>query len=256
MKKKFEDINIIAEIGTAHEGSFALACSYIKSAKKAGADAVKFQTHISEAESSVYDKFRVKSRFIDDKSRQKFWERTSFSAEQYKKLKNFTEGLGMFFLSSPFSIEAVDLLKLINIQAWKIGSGELTNYPLIDKIAQTKKPMIISTGLSDIKEIKETVKWISKYHKKIVILQCTSLYPCPDEKIGLNVISDLKKTFPYRHLTKKEFDETLDFVSTGGYSLSEYGKFHQIVKINKKLYVKSVCQVFIYRKIKKRVQRK
>ena len=170
MKKKFDDINIIAEIGTAHEGSFALACSYIHSAFKSGADAVKFQTHISHSESSNFDKFRVKSRFIDDKSRQKFWERTSFSMRQYKKLKKLTEGLGMFFLSSPFSIDAVNLLNEINIQAWKIGSGELTNYPLIDKIAKTKKPMIISTGLSNIKEIKETINWIKKYHSKIVIL--------------------------------------------------------------------------------------
>lgn len=198
MIKKFDDINIIAEVGTAHEGSFALACSYIYSAKKSGADAVKFQTHISYAESSKFDQFRVKSRFIDDKSRKKFWDRTSFTLTQYHKLKNLTERLGMFFLSSPFSMQAVDLLQTIKIKAWKIGSGELTNLPLIDKVAKTNKPMIISTGLSDINEIKETIKIIKKYHSKIVIMQCTSLYPCPDEKIGFNVINDLKNIFPYK----------------------------------------------------------
>lgn len=197
-QKKFNDISIIAEIGNAHEGSFALACSYIESAKKSGADAVKFQTHISEAESSNYDKFRIKSKYIDDKSRNIYWDRTSFTLNQYKRLKKLTEKLGMFFLSSPFSLEAVDLLKKINVKAWKIGSGELTNYPMIEKIARTKKPIIISTGLSNINEIKNTIKLIKKYHSNIIIMQCTSLYPCPDDKIGLNVISELKKKFPYK----------------------------------------------------------
>jgi len=191
----FKKIKIIAEIGLAHEGSYALACSYILSAKKAGADAVKFQTHIAEDESSKYDDFRIRSQYIIDKNRKSFWQRTAFDLQTFAKLKKLTEKNGMFFLSSPFSIEAVELLKKIKISAWKIGSGELTNLPLINKIAQTKKPIILSTGLSNFFEIKKTVDLIRKFHNKIVLMQCTSLYPCPYEKLGLNVINELKKKF-------------------------------------------------------------
>lgn len=191
----FKKIKTIAEVGLAHEGSYALACSYILSAKKAGADAVKFQTHIAEDESSKYDDFRIRSPYIIDKNRKSFWERTAFDLKTFAKLKKLTENSGMVFLSSPFSIEAVELLKKIKISAWKIGSGELTNLPLINKIAQTKKPIILSTGLSNFSEINKTLNLIRKYHNKIVLMQCTSLYPCPYEKIGLNVINELKKNF-------------------------------------------------------------
>lgn len=191
----FKNIKTIAEVGLAHEGSYALACSYILSAKKAGADAVKFQTHIAEDESSKYDDFRIKSPYIIDKNRKSFWERTAFDLKTFAKLKKLTEKNGMFFLSSPFSIEAVELLKKIKISAWKIGSGELTNLPLINKIAQTKKPIILSTGLSNFLEIKKTIDLIKTYHNKIILMQCTSLYPCPLDKIGLNVIQELKKKF-------------------------------------------------------------
>jgi N,N'-diacetyllegionaminate synthase len=192
---KFKDIKIIAEIGLAHDGSYALAASYIHKAKKAGADCVKFQTHIADAESSVYDEFRVKSKFFDDKTRKSYWERTSFQKEQWIKLKNLTEKLGMFFLSSPFSIEAAKMLNAINVKAWKVGSGELTNFSLLDYLAKTNKPIILSTGLSNYKEISQALKIIKRNNTNIVLMQCTSLYPCPPELIGLNVIEEMKKRF-------------------------------------------------------------
>jgi N-acetylneuraminate synthase len=192
---KFKDIKIIAEIGLAHDGSYALAASYIHKAKKAGADCVKFQTHIADAESSVYDEFRVKSKFFDDKTRKSYWERTSFQKEQWIKLKNLTEKLGMFFLSSPFSIEAAKMLNAINVKAWKVGSGELTNFSLLDYLAKTNKPIILSTGLSNYKEISQALKIIKRNNPDIVLMQCTSLYPCPPELIGLNVIEEMKKRF-------------------------------------------------------------
>ena len=192
---KFKDIKIIAEIGLAHDGSYALAVSYIHKAKRAGADCVKFQTHIADAESSIYDQFRVKSKFFDDKTRKSYWERTSFQKEQWIKLKNLTEKLGMFFLSSPFSIEAAKMLNAINVKAWKVGSGELTNFSLLDYLANTNKPIILSTGLSNYKEISEALKIIKRNNSDIVLMQCTSLYPCPPELIGLNVIEEMKKRF-------------------------------------------------------------
>jgi N-acetylneuraminate synthase len=192
---KFKDIKIIAEIGLAHDGSYALATSYIHKAKKAGADCVKFQTHIADVESSVYDEFRVKSKFFDDKTRKSYWERTSFQKEQWIKLKNLTEKLGMFFLSSPFSIEAAKMLNAINVKAWKVGSGELTNFSLLDYLAKTNKPIILSTGLSNYKEISQALKIIKGNNSDIVLMQCTSLYPCPPELVGLNVIEEMKKRF-------------------------------------------------------------
>ena len=192
---KFKDIKIIAEIGLAHDGSYALAASYIHKAKKAGADCVKFQTHIADAESTVYDQFRVKSKFFDDKTRKSYWERTSFQKEQWIKLKNLAEKLGMFFLSSPFSIEAAKMLNAINVKAWKVGSGELTNFSLLDYLAKTNKPIILSTGLSNYNEISQALKIIKRNNTNIVLMQCTSLYPCPPELIGLNVIEEMKKKF-------------------------------------------------------------
>jgi len=194
--KRFKDIVTIAEIGLAHDGSYALATSYIYKAKKSGADCVKFQTHISEAESSDFDRFRVKSKFFDDKSRKSYWTRTSFSKTQWVNLKNLTENLGMFFLSSPFSIEAAQMLNSIGVKAWKIGSGELTNYSLLEYLARTGKPIILSTGLSNYKEIEDALSIFNKKIKSnIVLMQCTSLYPCPSEFVGLNVIKEMKKKF-------------------------------------------------------------
>ena len=193
--KKFKDIVTIAEVGLAHDGSYALACSYIHKAKKAGADCIKFQTHIADAESSIYDQFRVKSKFFDDQTRKNYWERTSFTKDQWIKLKNLTEKLGMFFLSSPFSVEAARMLNDLNIRAWKVGSGELTNFSLLDYLAKTNKPIILSTGLSNYKEISEALKIIKKNKSDIVLMQCTSLYPCPLKLIGLNVIEEMKKKF-------------------------------------------------------------
>jgi len=197
--KKFKDITTIAEIGLAHDGSFAIAASYINKAKNYGADCVKFQTHISDAESSDFDLFRVKSKFFDDRSRKSYWERTAFNKAQWIKLKKKTENLGMFFLSSPFSIEAAKMLNSIGIKAWKIGSGELTNHSLLKYLASTKKPIILSTGLSNYKEIQEALNFFNKMKKSnIVLMQCTSLYPCPPEYIGLNVIKEMKKKFKVR----------------------------------------------------------
>jgi N,N'-diacetyllegionaminate synthase len=196
MQKNFlSKLNIIAEIGQSHEGNISLAHSYIDAIYKAGVSTVKFQMHFASEESSAHDKFRTKVKYLFDKTRFDYWKRVEFSIDQWRELKKHAESLGLLFLVSPFSFKAVNILQKLNIQGWKIGSGELNNFPLIERIARTKKPIILSTGLSDYKEIDQTVNLIKNFHENIALMQCTSLYPCPKEMFGLNVIQELKKRY-------------------------------------------------------------
>lgn len=178
---------IIAEIAQAHDGSLGFAHSYIDAATRAGASAVKFQTHIAEAESTPQEPWRVKFS-SQDESRFTYWKRMEFSHSQWKELKTHCDSNGIVFLSSPFSIEAVDLLEQLGVPAWKIGSGETTNLPLFRRISQTKLPVFLSTGMSQLEEIDEAVKSLRASQLPFALLQCTSLYPTPPEKIGLNVL--------------------------------------------------------------------
>lgn len=193
--KKIKDINVIAEVGLAHEGSMTLALSYIDAVAEAGADAIKFQTHISNSESTKFDKFRVRSNYVKDTNRLEYWNRTSFSLKEWIILKKHSEKKGLLFLSSPFSIKAVSLLEKIKIKAWKIGSGEVNNLPLIEKIAKTKKPIFLSSGMSTYKELDNVINIIKKFNKNIILMQCTSMYPCPINKSGINLLAQLKKKF-------------------------------------------------------------
>ena len=195
MIKDINKIKVIAEIGQAHEGSLAIALSYVEAVAKAGADAVKFQTHFANAESSNEDRFRKKNQYIKDKSRYDYWKRTEFTLEQWKIIKKFAEKNKLVFMSSPFSIKAAKDLNEIKIKAWKIGSGEINNYPMLEYIAKTKKPIFLSTGLSNYKEISDSIKFLKKYNSKIILMQCTSLYPCPKNKVGLNVINEFINRF-------------------------------------------------------------
>lgn len=185
---------IIAEIAQAHDGSLGIAHSYIDAAKKVGANAVKFQTHIAEAESSIYEPFRINFSY-EDKTRMDYWKRMEFSVEEWVGLKTHCEEIGIEFLSSPFSIKAVELLEKLNITRYKIASGEVNNYLLIDSISHLKKPIILSSGLSDKKELKKTITRILKTNKNLSLLQCTSEYPTSAKSLGLNLISEFKKEF-------------------------------------------------------------
>jgi N,N'-diacetyllegionaminate synthase len=188
-------ISVIAEVGMAHDGNINLAHSYIDAVKKTGVSAIKFQTHYADEESTLFDKFRVKNKYICDKTRYDYWKRTEFKKYEWMELKRHAESVGLIFLSTPFSIKAFQVLNSIGIKAWKIGSGEVSNVPFIEILAKTKKPIILSTGLSTVDEISESIQVINKYHNNIALLQCTSLYPCPINRIGINVIDFLKKKF-------------------------------------------------------------
>ncbi len=185
---------IIAEIAQAHDGSLGLAHAYIDAVARAGADAVKFQTHIAAAESSPLEQFRMPFS-KQDATRFEYWKRMEFTREQWHGLAQHAREKGLIFLSSPFSLEAVDLLTEIGVPAWKIASGEIMNTPLLERIARTKKPVLISTGMSPIEEIDGAVEIVKSKNLPFLVFQCTSIYPCPAEKVGLNLIPFFRERY-------------------------------------------------------------
>lgn len=185
---------IIVEIGQAHDGSLGTLHSYIDAVSKTGVDAIKFQTHIADAESSIQEPFRVNFSY-EDKTRFDYWKRMEFTFEQWVEIKKHCDEVGLEFISSPFSIAAVDLLEKINVKKYKIGSGEVTNYLMLDKIAKTGKDIILSSGMSNFNELDDVFKFLSTYNNKISVLQCTTQYPTNPENLGLNVITELKNRY-------------------------------------------------------------
>jgi len=194
MKENKKNCKIIAEVAQAHDGSFGIAKSFIDAVSEAGADVIKFQTHFANEETTHREPWRVKFS-EQDKSRFDYWKRMEFSEDQWFELKNHSTKKGLKFMSSPFSNKAVDLLKKIDVYAWKIASGEISNSELLDKIAETGRRVYLSTGMSTIKEIDLAVENIKKRNMPLTIMQCTSMYPTPPEKIGLNIIEFYKQRY-------------------------------------------------------------
>lgn len=185
---------IIAEVAQGHDGSLGTAHAFIDAIANAGADAVKFQTHIAEAESTPGEPWRVRFS-LQDKTRYDYWKRMEFSEEQWRGLKERAEERGLIFLSSSFSIEAAELLKRVGVGAWKVASGELTNAPMFEAMAETGLPILLSTGMSSLQEVDEAVERIRESGLPFAVLQCTSQYPTPPEKIGLNLIPFFRERY-------------------------------------------------------------
>lgn len=185
---------IIAEIGQAHDGSLGMLYAYIDAVAKTGADAIKFQTHYAEAESSIYEPFRVKFSKQDD-TRYDYWKRMEFTPQQWIDIGKYCKDVGLEFISSPFSNKAVDVLEHANVQIYKVGSGEVTNFLLLKKIVATKKPIIVSSGMSSYKELDETDAFLKSHNAKFSILQCTTSYPTQPKDYGFNVIGELKQRY-------------------------------------------------------------
>ena len=185
---------IIAEIAQAHNGSIDTAHKYIDALSKTGVDAIKFQTHIAEAESSIYEPFRVKFS-KQDATRFDYWKRMEFTLQQWKALKQHCVELGLEFMSSPFSNVAVDVLEEVGVKRYKIGSGEVTNFLLLERIAQTKKTVILSSGMSSYEELDKAVEFLKARDIDVAILQCTTAYPTAPKQYGLNVIKELKERY-------------------------------------------------------------
>lgn len=189
-----EKCMVIAEIGQAHDGSLGTAHAYIDAVAKSGADAIKFQTHIPEEESTPGEPWRVKFSYQDE-TRFDYWKRVSFTGAQWKGLADHAKEKGLVFFSSPFSIAAVDLLESLDVPFYKLGAGELTNQPLIEKIAKTGKHLFLSTGMGSWAEMDMAVAWIEACKGKYTIMQCTSQYPCAPESIGINLINEIKTRY-------------------------------------------------------------
>lgn len=185
-------VYIIAEISQNHDGSLGQAHAFIDAVAGTGVDAIKFQTHIAEAESTPDEPFRVKFSY-EDKTRYDYWKRMEFTSGQWEELRRHALEKGLDFLSSVFSVEAFEMLQSIGMPAWKLGSGEVYNKYLVEKMVKTGKPILLSTGLSSYEDIDRQVEMIKT--NPYAVMQCTTAYPCPPEKIGLNIISEMKDRY-------------------------------------------------------------
>ncbi len=185
---------IIGEVAQTHDGSLGTAHAYIDAVARAGADAIKFQTHIASAESTPGEPWRVKFS-PQDETRYGYWQRMEFTEEQWRGLAAHAAERGLLFLSSAFSFEAVELLERVGVPAWKVGAGETTNLPMIERMAQTGKPVILSSGMSTWAELDAAVGCVRAAGAPVAVLQCTTAYPCPPEKLGLNVMAELRARY-------------------------------------------------------------
>ncbi|MFN4088118.1 MAG: N-acetylneuraminate synthase family protein [Alphaproteobacteria bacterium] len=185
---------IVGEVAQAHDGSLGTAHAYIDAIAAAGADAVKFQTHIAAAESTAAEPWR--KRFSpQDETRLDYWRRMEFTEPQWEGLRRHAEAKGLLFLSSPFSIEAFRLLRRVGVAGWKIASGEITNDELLDAAAATGQPVILSTGMSGFAEVDAAVERVRRTPAPLAVLQCTTMYPTPAEAVGINALPMFRERY-------------------------------------------------------------
>ncbi len=183
---------VIAEIGINHNGDFEKAKKMIQDAHASGAECIKFQSHIVDDE-------MIRNDVVPGNTNEAIWdivERCSFTEEQEAELKKITENLGMIYLSTPFSRAAADRLKKIGVCAYKIGSGECNNIPLLKHIASFGKPIILSTGMNNLTSISESVSVLENAKVEYALMHVTSIYPTPYEKVRLGALLELKEHFP------------------------------------------------------------
>lgn len=183
---------VIAEIGINHEGDIQKALQMVDDARRAGCECVKFQTHVVEDE-------MVPNDVVPGNANESIWaimERCALTEAEERQVKEYVEGRGMIFLSTPFSRAAANRLHDMDVDAYKIGSGECNNYPLIEHIARLKKPVILSTGMNDISSVKPAVEIFRTHDIPYALLHCTSMYPTPYERVRLGAITQLRDEFP------------------------------------------------------------
>lgn len=184
---------IIAEAGINHDGEFEKAIELVDLAIDSGASAIKFQTHITDKEMIPTD---MKPGNISEESLWDIIDRCVLDNEQERDLFDYAKEKGILFFSTPFSREGADRLNELGVELYKIGSGECNNLPLLNHVANFKKPMILSTGMNDISSIKASVETILNHGVPLALLHCTSIYPAPPETMRLGAITHLKDEFP------------------------------------------------------------
>lgn len=183
---------IVAEIGSVHDGSLGNAIRLVETAAECGADAVKFQLHIAEAEST---KDAPSPPYFSDEPRFEYFARTGFTPTQWGRISNACERVGVEFVCSPFSVEAVHILDDLGVRRHKIASGEVTNTPLLEAVAASGKPVLLSSGMSSWSELDEAHAVLAAGGGEITTLQCASRYPCPPEQVGLNVLTEMSRRY-------------------------------------------------------------
>ena len=185
---------VIAEIGINHDGDLSVAKDMVRMARDAGCECVKHQTHIVEDEMTA-----EAQQIFPPNADVSIWDvmkRCALSLEDEIELKNYTESLGMIYISTPFSRAAADFLNDIDVPGFKIGSGEADNLPLIRHIARFGKPIILSTGMQTIETMRASVQILEEAGVDYALLECTNLYPSPPEIVSLKGVTELKAAFP------------------------------------------------------------
>jgi len=183
---------VIAEIGINHEGNFDKAVQMVDDAKRAGCECAKFQSHVVEDE-------MIPNDVIPGNASESIWNimaRCALSEKEEEQLKRYVESQGMIYLCTPFSRAAAVRLERLGVVAYKIGSGECNNYPLIDHIASYGKPVILSTGMNDIPSVAQAVSILRARAVPFALLHCTSMYPTPYDKVRLGALAELGRAFP------------------------------------------------------------
>ncbi|MFK5889296.1 MAG: N-acetylneuraminate synthase family protein [Flavobacteriaceae bacterium] len=185
---------VIAELGINHEGSLKTAFEMVDAAAEAGAEMIKHQTHIVEDEMTA-----VAKQVIPGNAKESIYEimaRCALNEADETALKNYVESKGMLFISTPFSRAAADRLIKMDVPAFKIGSGECNNYPLLEHIANFGKPVIMSTGMNTIESVKKAVAIFDKKNVPVALLHTTNLYPTPPHLVRLGALTELANSFP------------------------------------------------------------
>jgi len=185
-------VEIIAEIGSTHDGSLGNAITSIRLAAEAGATHCKFQTHIAEHESL---KNAPSPPYFVEESRYEYFERTAFSEREYIRLISECDANNVEFMSSPFCIEAVDLLERAGCRNFKIASGEVTNLPLLERVGATDGRIYLSSGMSDWNDLDDAVKVLNHSDSSLTVMQCASQYPCRPKQVGLNVFREMRQRY-------------------------------------------------------------
>jgi len=183
---------VIAEIGINHEGSFDKAVRMVDDAKRAGCECVKFQSHVVEDE-------MIPNDVVPGNATETIWDimsRCALGEEDERRLKAYVESQGLIYLCTPFSRAAAERLEKMGVLAYKIGSGECNNYPLVDHIAAYGKPILLSTGMNDLSSVAHAVSILRRRNVSFALLHCTSMYPTPYDKVRLGALSELGRNFP------------------------------------------------------------
>lgn len=183
---------VIAEIGINHEGSLAKALRMVDDACKAGCECVKFQCHVIDDE-------MIPNDVVPGNARESIWNimtRCALSADEDRILKAHVEAQGMIYLSTPFSRAAAIRLEAMGVAAWKIGSGECNNTPLIEHIAGYGKPVILSTGMNDLATVRASADILTRRRVPFALMHCTSIYPTPYDKVRLGALTEMQEAFP------------------------------------------------------------